>query len=153
DLYQRDFNNYSLLTLYFVCRFCTLDVRKVALNPNTVAIPGALLSLYPDSVEYSLIKHLNSDLSLVDMNWLLYRCGSEENVPGIGRTPYYIPRYGDLMYCVLKGIVTVMRYVAEYSDVGHSACGHLRGGLCILVYLYKRISVDNPSKPSNFNQT
>ncbi|VDL19256.1 unnamed protein product [Hymenolepis diminuta] len=102
---------------------------------------------------YSLIKHLNSDLSLVDMNWLLYRCGSEENVPGIGRTPYYIPRYGDLMYCVLKGIVTVMRYVAEYSDVGHSACGHLRGGLCILVYLYKRISVDNPSKPSNFNQT
>ncbi|VUZ41310.1 unnamed protein product [Hymenolepis diminuta] len=129
-------------------RLRTLDVRKAALNPNTVAIADALLPLYPDFVEHGLIKRLISNLSLADMNWLLYRCGSEENVPGIGRTPYYIPRYGDLIYCGLQGIVTVMRHVAQYNDMGHPACGHLREGLWILDYLYKRISADDPSKPS-----
>ncbi|KAM3178277.1 hypothetical protein ACTXT7_002917 [Hymenolepis weldensis] len=135
---------------------CVVNV-SVYLNPvqseALIAITDALLPLYPDSVEHGLIKRLINDLSLADMNWLLYCRRSEENAPGIGRTPYYIPRYDDLIYCGLQGIVTVMRHVAQYNDMGHSACGHLREGLWFLVYQYKRISIDDPSKPSNFNQT
>ncbi|KAM7539070.1 hypothetical protein Aperf_G00000049145 [Anoplocephala perfoliata] len=129
-------------------RLRTLDARKAALGANTVAIADALLPLYPDSVEHGLIKRLVGELSLTDINWLLYRCEREENIPGIHRTPYYVPRYGDLVYCGLQGIVSVMRTVAQNNDMGHPVCGHLREGLWILDYLYKRISAEDPSKPS-----
>lgn len=125
-----------------------MDARKAALSPNTVAIADALLPLYPDSVEHGLIKRLVSDLSLTDINWLLYRCEREENIPGIHRTPYYVPRHGDLVYCGLQGVVSVMRQIAQYNDLGHPVCHHLREGLWLLDYIYKRISADDPSKPS-----
>ncbi|KAH9282146.1 Glycogen debranching enzyme [Echinococcus granulosus] len=129
-------------------RLRTLDARKVSLPANTVAIADALLPLYPDSVEHGLIKRLINDLSLTDINWLLYRCEREENVPGLHRTPYYVPRYGDLVFCGLQGIVSVMRNVAQHNDLGHPVCHHLREGLWLLDYLYQRISAQDPSRPS-----
>ncbi|VDD84229.1 unnamed protein product [Mesocestoides corti] len=129
-------------------RIHSVDARKGSVANNTVAIADTLLPVYPDSVDHGLIKRLVTDLSLADINWLMYRCEREENVPGIGRKPYYVPGFGDLVFCGLQGVVSVMRHVAQFNDLGHPICQHLRQGLWLLTYLYDRLSLDDPSHPS-----
>lgn len=113
-----------------------------------MAIADTLLPVYPDSVDHGLIKRLVSELSLTDINYLMFRCSEEENVPGIGRKTFYVPLFGDLVFCGFQGVVTVMRVVAEYDDLGHPICQQLREGLWLLNYLYDRIAGSDPSQPS-----
>jgi len=42
-------------------------------------------------------------LSLVDLNYVLYRCDNEEQVDRPGNGVYNIPGYGPLVYCGLQG--------------------------------------------------
>jgi len=42
-------------------------------------------------------------LSLVDLNYVLYRCDNEEQVDCPGNGVYNIPGYGSLTYCGLQG--------------------------------------------------
>ena len=54
----------------------------------------------------SLYKELVStidSLSLVDLNYVLYRCDNEEQVDSPGNGVYNIPGYGPLTYCGLQG--------------------------------------------------
>ena len=54
----------------------------------------------------SLFKELvsvTSALSLVDLNYVLYRCDNEEQVDCPGNGVYNIPGYGSLIYCGLQG--------------------------------------------------
>ena len=54
----------------------------------------------------SLCKELVStigSLSLVDLNYVLYRCDNEEQVDSPGNGVYNIPGYGPLTYCGIQG--------------------------------------------------
>lgn len=54
----------------------------------------------------SLYKELVSTIapiSLVDLNYVLYRCDNEEQVDSPGNGVYNIPGYGSLTYCGLQG--------------------------------------------------
>ena len=42
-------------------------------------------------------------LSVVDLNYALYRCDNEEQVDCPGNGVYNIPGYGSLIYCGLQG--------------------------------------------------
>ena len=42
-------------------------------------------------------------LSLVDLNYVLYRCDNEEQVDRPGNGVYNMPGYGPLIYCGLQG--------------------------------------------------
>ena len=57
----------------------------------------------------SLFKELVNvagSLSLVDLNFVLYRCDNEEQVDCPGNGVYNIPGYGSLIYCGLQGECT-----------------------------------------------
>ena len=54
----------------------------------------------------SLFKELvnvTASLSLVDLNYVIYRCDNEEQVDCPGNGVYNIPGYGPLIYCGLQG--------------------------------------------------
>lgn len=80
------------------------------------------------------------DLSLYDLNALLYRCEPEERDASGGRDGVYdIPNYGALTYAGLEGWVSVLKDVIWRNDLGHAMCSHLRDGLWAADYIVNRL--------------
>ena len=80
------------------------------------------------------------DLSFIDLNFLLYRCDSEERDFSAGRDGVYsIPNYGSLVYAGLQGWWSVLRDVIKNNDLGHPICNHLRDGQWALDYIVGRL--------------
>uniref|UniRef100_A0A8D8ADW6 Glycogen debranching enzyme n=2 Tax=Culex pipiens TaxID=7175 RepID=A0A8D8ADW6_CULPI len=75
---------------------------------------------------YAELQHLLGKLDLVDFNNLLYCCAEEERDNGGG--PYNLPGYGDLVYCGLQGIVSILSDIGPSNDLGHPLANNLRTG-------------------------
>ncbi|RKP27705.1 glycogen debranching enzyme [Syncephalis pseudoplumigaleata] len=79
------------------------------------------------------------DLTPIELNIVLYRCGEEEQDTTPGNDVYHIPNYGALPYCGLEGFMSVLRSVLRNNDLGHALCDHLRSGRWALDYICGRI--------------
>lgn len=80
------------------------------------------------------------DLSLIDLNLVLYRCESEErDWSGGSDGVYIIPNHGPLVYAGLQGWWSVLRNVIRNNDLGHPVCNHLRDGQWALDYIAGRL--------------
>ncbi len=77
---------------------------------------------------------LSSNIDLIDLNYLLFRCGNEED------KSYNIPQYGDLCYNGLAGVVGVMRLIQRNNDLGHPFCQHLRSGNWLMDFTTARLT-------------
>ncbi|KAH8914418.1 glycoside hydrolase family 133 protein [Atractiella rhizophila] len=98
--------------------------------------------LPPDFDSFCLagLKDALSELDLVDLNILLYRCDAEEKDYTNGQDgTYNIPGHGSLVYCGLQGWVGPLRRVMQYNDLGHPICDHLRKGSWALDYIVGRL--------------
>ena len=79
-------------------------------------------------------------LSLIDLNFVLYRCDSEERDLSNGQDGVYsIPDHGSLVYAGLQGWWSVLRDVIKSNDLGHPVCNHLRDGQWALDYSTRRL--------------
>ncbi|KAL5336272.1 hypothetical protein BJX70DRAFT_373166 [Aspergillus crustosus] len=88
-----------------------------------------------------------SELSLIDLNFLLYRCEAEERDSSGGQDGVYsIPNHGPLIYAGLQGWWSVLENIIKYNELGHPLCDHLREGQWPLDYIVKRL-VDAAGKP------
>ncbi|XP_032801915.2 glycogen debranching enzyme [Petromyzon marinus] len=86
---------------------------------------------------------LVSQLSLADMNILLYRCDAEEKEDGGG--VYNIPGIGGLTYAGLQGFMSILAEIRSRNDLGHPFCDNLRAGDWMLDYISGRLlSKDGP---------
>ena len=113
--------------------------------------PGsvALLETWIPSIEATegLDNFINSgadtafaDVSLVDLNFILYRCNAEELDSSDGAAGVYnIPGYGPLVYAGLQGWWSVLQGILKSNDLGHPLCNHLRDGQWTLDYIPKRL--------------
>ena len=80
------------------------------------------------------------ELSLVDLNFVLYRCDAEERDFSSGKDGVYnVPNYGPLVYAGLQGWWSVLRNVIRNNDLGHPICNHLRSGQWALDYVVNRL--------------
>lgn len=81
-----------------------------------------------------------ANLSLIDLNVLLYRCDSEERCATEGKFGVYgIPGYGNLVYAGLQGWEFVLKSIVADNDLGHPLCANLRQGLWALGYCSDRL--------------
>ncbi|GLA23119.1 glycogen debranching enzyme [Aspergillus phoenicis ATCC 13157] len=86
------------------------------------------------------VDHAFSDLSLVDLNFALYRCEAEERDSSKGQDGAYdIPGHGPLVYAGLQGWWSVLENIIKYNELGHPLCDHLRNGQWALDYIVARL--------------
>ena len=80
------------------------------------------------------------DLSLIDLNFVLYRCEPEEHdLLGGDDGVYTIPKHGNLVYAGLQGWWSVLKHVIRDNDLGHPICQHLRQGKWALAWITSRL--------------
>lgn len=103
-------------------------------------IPGAEHSEGLDTFITSAASKAFSQLSLVDLNFLLYRCDAEERDYSGGKDGVYVvPNHGPLVYAGLQGWWSILRDVIRNNDLGHPLCKHLRDGQWALDYNAARL--------------
>lgn len=79
-------------------------------------------------------------LSLIDLNFVLYRCEAEErDASGGADGVYVIPKYGPLVYAGLQGWWSVLEDIIFYNNLGHPLCDNLRQGQWALDYIVGRM--------------
>ena len=103
-------------------------------------IPGAEHSGGLDTFITSGAKEVFSRLSLVDLNFVLYRCDAEElDYSGGKDGVYVVPSHGPLVYAGLQGWWSILKDVIRNNDLGHPLCNHLRDGQWALDYTTSRL--------------
>ncbi|XP_046879349.1 glycogen debranching enzyme-like isoform X1 [Hypomesus transpacificus] len=128
-------------------------VFRVSLDPTSQEMVGILRrhliqfsshyeagSVQGDHIPEILTSPLDfimSNLTLADMNMLLFRCDEEEKEDGGGC--YGIPSWMPLKYGGLQGLMSVMSEIRPKNDLGHPFCDNLRQGDWMIDYVSKRL--------------
>jgi glycogen debranching enzyme len=103
-------------------------------------IPAAEHSAGLDSFVTSGAQEAFGELSLVDINFILYRCEAEERDATGGRDGVYeIPGHGKLVYAGLQGWWSILRDVIKDNNLAHPICENLRNGQWALDHTVGRI--------------
>ncbi|CAK7568449.1 MAG: bifunctional 4-alpha-glucanotransferase/amylo-alpha-1,6-glucosidase [Sporothrix epigloea] len=103
-------------------------------------IPTAEHSSGLDTFVTSGAKHAFGGLSLVDLNFLLYRCEAEERDSSAGQDgAYNLPGYGSLVYAGLQGWYSILKDVVPENNLAHPLCQNLRDGQWALDYIVGRL--------------
>ena len=103
-------------------------------------IPGAEHADGLDTFVTGGAKEAFSGTSLIDLNFILYRCESEERASTNGQDgTYNIPNHGPLVYAGLQGWWSILRKIVDTNDLGHALCNHLRDGQWPLEYTASRM--------------
>ncbi|KAF2740501.1 glycogen debranching enzyme [Polyplosphaeria fusca] len=80
------------------------------------------------------------EVSLVDLNYILYRCDPEErDASGNKDGTYDVPGHGPLVYAGLQGWWSVLKDIVNDNNLGHPLCNHLREGSWALDYCQGRL--------------
>ncbi|PLN78738.1 glycogen debranching enzyme [Aspergillus taichungensis] len=81
-----------------------------------------------------------SKLSLIDLNFALYRCEAEERDSSNGQdATYSFPNHGSLVYAGLQGWWSALEDIVKYNQLGHPICDNLREGQWALDYIVGRL--------------
>ncbi|KAH7150388.1 family 13 glycoside hydrolase [Dactylonectria estremocensis] len=103
-------------------------------------IPAAEHSSGLDNYVTSGAKAAWKDLSLTDLNYLLFRCNAEELAASDGRDGVYdIPGHGKLVYAGLQGWWSVLKDIIQDNNLAHPLCQNLRDGQWALDFIVGRL--------------
>ncbi|KAI1809169.1 glycoside hydrolase family 133 protein [Poronia punctata] len=103
-------------------------------------IPAAEHSAGLDNYVTSGAKTAMSELDLVDLNFLLYRCEAEERSGSDGKDGVYdIPGYGKIIYAGLQGWWSLLKDIIKDNNLAHPLCQNLRDGQWALDYTVGRL--------------
>ncbi|KAI0459481.1 glycoside hydrolase family 133 protein [Xylaria acuta] len=103
-------------------------------------IPAAEHSAGLDNYVTSGSKAAMSELNMVDLNFLLYRCEAEERDGSEGKDGVYdIPGYGKIVYAGLQGWWSLLKDIIRDNNLAHPLCQNLRDGQWAMEYTVGRL--------------
>ncbi|KAI1188895.1 glycoside hydrolase family 133 protein [Nemania serpens] len=103
-------------------------------------IPTAEHSAGLDNYVTSGSKEAMSELNLVDLNFLLYRCEAEERDGSEGKDGVYdIPGHGKIVYAGLQGWWSLLKNIIRENNLAHPLCQNLRDGQWAMDYTVGRL--------------
>lgn len=83
---------------------------------------------------------VTKDLTLYDLNNILYRSEAEERDSSMHQDGTYdIPGYGKIVYAGLQGWISVLKYIIWENNLSHPLADHLRNGKWALDYTHQRL--------------
>ncbi len=92
-----------------------------------------------------------SNVDLIDLNFILYKCEAEERDSSDGEDGVYdVPGHGKLVYAGLQGWWSVLKNVILKNNLAHPVCQHLRNGQWALDYIVGRM--ERASKKEGFER-
>ncbi|KAF7260333.1 hypothetical protein EG68_02500 [Paragonimus skrjabini miyazakii] len=112
---------------------------SIKMGHGAKAYTPHVLSSRPSLIEANTLRMLFSELSLIDINRILFRCEVEELADGLNCGAYDVPGYGRLCYCGFESIAAVLEDIRDKNDLGHPVCAHLRSGDWLANYLCDRL--------------
>ncbi|KAK6188701.1 hypothetical protein SNE40_004828 [Patella caerulea] len=98
-------------------------------------------TMFDDTWDKSNFRVIVSNLDLPSLNRALYRVNDEERDDGYGIGAYDIPGYGPMVYCGIRGIISVLADIRPTNDLGHPLCGNLRNGDWLQDYIANRLKL------------
>ena len=119
--------------------------------PGSIALLKTKITGLNDNLDNFLTTEADgafSQITLADLNCLLYSCDVEERDRSGGDGVYSVPGSGPLVYAGLEGFWSIFKGVIRDNDLGHAICQHLREGEWPLDYIVNRLThwlKDNPS--------
>ncbi|XP_035827253.1 glycogen debranching enzyme [Aplysia californica] len=96
-------------------------------------------TMFDDTWDTSNFRAIVSRLSLADLNRCLFRIDQEERDDCYGFGAYSIPGAGNMVYCGLRGILSMLASIRPVNDLGHPLCGNLRDGDWLADYTANRL--------------
>lgn len=97
-------------------------------------VQAKLSTILKDNSEFAQIV---AELSLLDLNYVLYRCVQEESEDGGGT--YHLDGYGSLKYAGLQGVMSILSEIRHQNDLGNWLPGNLRNGNWLMDYISGRL--------------
>lgn len=122
----------------------TITVRE-KFPPGSIAlfetwIPAAEHSAGLDTYVTSGAKEAWKDTTLIDLNFLMYRCEAEERDATDGAAGVYdIPGHGKLVYAGIQGWWSILKDIIHSNDLAHPLCQNLRDGAWALDFIQGRV--------------
>ncbi|KAL5016234.1 hypothetical protein ScPMuIL_005823 [Solemya velum] len=98
-------------------------------------------TMFDDTWDKSNFHAIVSNLSLADINRVLYRCDSEDQADGKGFGAYGVPGWSPMVYCGLRGVMAMLKEIRLNNDLGHPLCNNLRDGNWLPEYMAARLKV------------
>lgn len=122
----------------------TITVRE-RFPPGSIAlfetwIPAAEHSSGLDNFVTSGAQDVFSELNLIDLNFVLYKCEAEELDWSDGKDGTYdIPGHGKIVYAGLQGWWSILKDIIRDNNLAHPLCQNLRDGQWSLDYIVGRL--------------
>ncbi|KAI6246850.1 Glycogen debranching enzyme [Erysiphe necator] len=114
-------------------------------------VPEAEHTIGLDTFVCNGAKSAFSEVDLIDLNYIMYRCEAEELDTTDGTDGVYeIPGFGKLVYAGLQGWWSILKDIIYENNLAHPLCQHLRNGQWALDYIYKRL--EKMSKLTNYER-
>jgi glycogen debranching enzyme len=96
----------------------------------------------PTSQFNSIVK----ELTLIDLERILYRSSIEEQSDGKGFDVYTIPDYGQLIYSGIYGIIPILNKIRLENDLKHPFINNLKQGNWFIDYTANRLKAHTNTK-------
>lgn len=92
-----------------------------------------------------VLSHIIHNLTLLDLNFVLFRCVKEEQRDGSTDVGYVVPNMGMLNFCGLHSIIKILSDVASSNNMAHPLCDNIRQGDWLMQYIANRLMEYPPS--------